>query len=326
MAVDIPPIVELTQVRKHFPVRRGLTVWRSAGAVRAVDNVSFRVGAGEAFGLVGESGCGKTTIARLLLMLEQPDAGEVRFGGRNLQRMTRSERHAYRQQVQAVFQDPYSSLNPRMHVEELIAEPLIVHSRLSHKELRARVEEILDIVGLPRHAASLFPHQFSGGQRQRIAIGRALSIEPRLLVLDEPVSALDVSIRAQILNLLMQIQREHNLTYIIIAHDLAIVEHVSTITGVMYLGVMVEMAASAELYSNPLHPYTRALISAVPVPDPDSKMAPAPIAGEIPSPLNPPSGCRFRTRCPFAMARCASEVPQLREVEAGHVVACHLIE
>ncbi|MBI2886241.1 MAG: ATP-binding cassette domain-containing protein [Chloroflexi bacterium] len=325
-ATGSAPLLQLEEVRKYFPVRRGLAWWRPAGQVKAVDGVSLTIDEGTTIGLVGESGCGKTTVAKLLLLLETPTDGAIRFYGKDVRQLRGREVQTYRQTVQAVFQDPFSSLNPRMRVRDIVAEPLVVHTKLSSQEVRTRVGEVLDVVGLSSHSRDLFPHEFSGGQRQRIAIARAMSLNPKVLVLDEPVSALDVSIRAQILNLLMDIQRQYHLTYLLIAHDLAIVEHVSTLCGVMYLGTLVELSESRELYGNALHPYTKALISAVPIPDPEANVESLPISGEIPSPLNPPSGCRFHTRCPFAMPRCSAEIPLLRAVQPGHQVACHLFD
>lgn len=308
---------------KHFPVFRGLIFQKQAGSLKAVDGVSFDVEEGTTFGLVGESGCGKTTIAKMSLLLENPTAGEIQFEGKNIHQLQGAEEKQYKRSVQAVFQDPYSSLNPRMRVGDILAEPLHVHDICNGKDAKERVKELLGNVGLRADSADLYPHEFSGGQRQRIAVARSLALNPRLIVLDEPVSALDVSIRAQILNLLCDLQEKFGLTYLIIAHDLAVVEHVSDTIGVMYLGKLVELAPSEELYANPLHFYTRALLSVVPVPDPDVRSNEAPLSGEVPSPLNPPPGCCFHPRCGQAKKVCAEVTPALKEVSAGHAAACH---
>jgi len=317
-------LLEITELTKYFPMPRGLTFWRDAGEVKAVDGVSFTIEEGTTFGLVGESGCGKTTLSRLILLLQKPTGGSIRFAGRDISKLG-NDLPGYRRVVQAVFQDPYSSLNPRMTIGELLSEPLIVHRVLTAKAAERRVTELLEVVGLNPESRRLYPHEFSGGQRQRVAIARALAVGPKFVVLDEPVSALDVSIRAQILNLLADIQRTFNLTYLLIAHDLAVVEHVSKTCGVMYLGKMMEICPSRKLSHEPLHPYTQALIAAVPVADPDIPEHVI-VEGEAPSPLNPPAGCRFHTRCPFAMERCRTDAPVLREVEDGHWVACYLVD
>jgi oligopeptide/dipeptide ABC transporter ATP-binding protein len=307
-------MLELAGVTKHYRTRQGI--------VRAVEGVSFSVPPQRTMALVGESGCGKTTIAKMILQLERPTAGAIRFEGQDIAAMDRAQLKAYRSQVMAVFQDPYSSLNPRLRVGPIIAEPILAHARPSRAELDRRVGEVLDIVGLPASAARLYPHEFSGGQRQRIAIARALALRPRLMVLDEPVSALDVSIRAQVLNLLQDIQAEFGLTYLIIAHDLALVEHFSSEVAVIYLGRVAETGPTEAVFARPQHPYTRALLAAVPLPDPDHVLSEAAAQGEIASALNPPGGCRFHPRCPHAMDVCRTTVPPL----AGdpHASACHL--
>jgi oligopeptide/dipeptide ABC transporter ATP-binding protein len=308
------PMLALEGVSKRYPTRRGV--------VRAVEGVSLAVQAGSTMALVGESGCGKTTIARMILQLERPSAGVIRFEGRDIAGMDRAGLRAYRRQVMAVFQDPYSSLNPRLRVGRIIAEPVLAHGRPSRAELDKRVAEVLEVVGLPGSAAGLYPHEFSGGQRQRIAIARALAVRPRLMVLDEPVSALDVSIRAQILNLLADIQGAFGLTYLIIAHDLALVEHFSSDVAVVYLGGVAETGPTEAVFAQARHPYTRALLAAVPLPDPDHVLSEAAAMGEIASALDPPSGCRFHPRCPHAMEICRSRAPAL--VGAPHGTACHL--
>jgi oligopeptide/dipeptide ABC transporter ATP-binding protein len=319
-----PPLVEATDLVKHFPVRRGSMGW-STVLVRAVDSVSFTIEAGSTLGLVGESGCGKTTTSKLVLGLERPTAGSMRFEGREVTGLDRAGARHYRKSVQAVFQDPYASLDPRMRVGSIIAEPLVINEPGTAAERHRRVLELLDLVGLPERAADLFPHEFSGGQRQRIAIARALALSPRLVVLDEPVSALDVSIRAQILNLLRDIQKRLGVAYLFIAHDLAAVAHMSHVIAVMYLGQIVERGPAAEVALSPRHPYTRALFAAALPIDLDRPKEEITLAGEVPSPIDPPGGCRFHPRCPHAMARCAREAPVLRR-EGGTLVACHLFD
>ena len=320
------PILEIEDLVKHFP-GPGSFLQRNSATVRAVDGVSFSVEEGTTFALVGESGCGKTTVAKNVLLLEKPTSGSVRFQGKEINSFSRHELREYKRAVQAVFQDPYSSLNPRMRVLEIIGEPLQVHEGLRGQSLRVRVGELLESVGLNPVTGGFFPHQFSGGQRQRIAIARALALRPRLIVLDEPVSGLDVSIRAQILNLLVQLQQDLGLSYLLISHDLAIVEHMSHRVGVMYVGKMVELATRDEFYGNTLHPYSNALLASVPQPDPDIPMG-STISGEVASPINPPSGCRFHTRCPIYLETemCREVEPEWREVQAGHLTSCHKVE
>jgi oligopeptide/dipeptide ABC transporter ATP-binding protein len=311
-------MLELAGITKHYRTRNGI--------VRAVEDVSFTVPPKGTMALVGESGCGKTTIAKIILQLERPTAGTVRFEGADIATMSRTALHAYRRQVAAVFQDPYSSLNPRLRVHRIIAEPILAHERPGRAELDKRIAQVLDIVGLPATAGTLYPHEFSGGQRQRIAIARALSLQPRLMVLDEPVSALDVSIRAQVLNLLQDIQAEFGLTYLIIAHDLALVEHFSSDVAVIYLGRVAEAGPTEPVFANPRHPYTQALLAAVPLPDPDHVLSETAATGEIASALNPPSGCRFHPRCPHVFAPCSISVPPAYPAGPGHHVACHLLK
>src|ERR1700758_3226317 len=317
-------VIEAAGLAKHFRAKRGI-FGGDRGVVRAVDGISFAIEPGQTLGVVGESGCGKTTTAKLVLGLEEPTGGNIRFEGRDLQTLDNTGRRHYRKSVQAVFQDPYASLNPRMRVDAIIAEPLVTNESLSTAEARARVLHLLDLVGLPARAADLFPHEFSGGQRQRIAIARALALSPKLIVLDEPVSALDVSIRAQILNLLRDLQAELGLSYLFIAHDLAAVAHMSHTIVVMYLGKIVESGDARSLARAPKHPYTEALFSAALPSHPDERREEIILSGEVPSPLNPPSGCRFHPRCPHALGRCAEQEPALDEVE-GRLVACHLYD
>jgi len=317
-------VLEAAGLTKHFPARRGL-FGGDRGTVRAVDGISFTIEQGQTLGIVGESGCGKTTTAKLVLGLEVPTGGIMRFEGADLQGLDAAGYRHYRKSVQAVFQDPYASLNPRMRVSDIIAEPLVTNEKLTSAEVRERVLDTLELVGLPARPADLFPHEFSGGQRQRIAIARALALSPRLIVLDEPVSALDVSIRAQILDLLRDLQARLGLSYLFIAHDLAAVAHMSHTIAVMYLGKIVETGEARALARAPKHPYTEALFSAALPSHPDERREEIILPGEVPSPLNPPSGCRFHPRCLQAMARCAEEEPALRDV-GGRIVACHLYE
>ncbi|HEX2114898.1 MAG TPA: dipeptide ABC transporter ATP-binding protein [Alphaproteobacteria bacterium] len=319
------PLLHVRALRKHFPIMRGALFPRQVGAVRAVDGVDFDVAEGRTLALVGESGCGKTTTGRLILRLIEPSGGEVRFGGTDLIALPSEAMRAQRQQLQIIFQDPYGSLDPRMTVAEILAEPLRIHRVGSKEERQKRVAELLDVVGLPREHGARYPHEFSGGQRQRIGIARALALRPRFVVCDEPVSALDVSIQAQIINLMLDLQKEFGLSYLFIAHDLGVVKHVADEVAVMYLGKIVELAEKRRLYASPKHPYTQALLAAVPVPRPSARQALKPLAGEIPSPSAPPTGCRFHTRCPYAEARCRAEEPALREIEPGQRVACHLV-
>ncbi len=317
------PLLQVRDLRKHFPVRRGL-LRRAQAWVRAVDGVSLAVQEGETLGLVGESGCGKSTLGRLILRLLEPTSGQIDFAGRSMLQLPSSELRALRREMQIVFQDPYGSLNPRMRVESIVGEGLTIHRIGTRAERRARVRELLELVGLPPDAARRYPHEFSGGQRQRIGIARALATRPRFLVADEAVSALDVSIQAQIVNLLQDLQRQLGLTMLFIAHDLRLVEHVSDRVAIMYLGRIVECAPSEQIYSGARHPYTRALLSAVPIPDPQRHKTRMALLGELPSPLNPPSGCAFHPRCPYAEERCRRDTPSLVPGQNGHAVACHV--
>jgi oligopeptide/dipeptide ABC transporter ATP-binding protein len=316
------PLLDVRSLTKHFPVRRGAFGWSTA-LVRAVDSISFTLDAGRTLGVVGESGCGKTTTSKLILGLERPTAGAIRFDDQDVATLDREGRRRWRRSVQAVFQDPYASLDPRMRVGAIVAEPLVINAALDPAARRGRVGELLDLVGLPARAAGLYPHEFSGGQRQRVAIARALALSPKLVVLDEPVSALDVSIRAQILNLLTDLQKRLDVSYLFIAHDLAAVAHMSHAIAVMYLGKIVEWGAADAVALAPQHPYTRALFAAALPVDLDGPRAEVPLSGEVPSPIDPPGGCRFHPRCPFALPHCATEEPVLREAE-GRLVACHL--
>ena len=320
------PLLEVRQLVKEFHVRTGL-LGGTTGVVRAVDGVSFTIRRGETLGLVGESGCGKTTTGRCILQLERPTSGAILFEGRDLTALDETALRAFRRRIQVIFQDPYSSLNPRMTVGQILAEPIAVHGIVPDRHARAaRVQDLLRHVGLLPQHAHRYPHQLSGGQRQRVGIARALAMEPALIICDEPVSALDVSIQAQIINLLEDLQAEFGLTYLFIAHDLSVVRHISDRVAVMYLGRIVELADRKSLYDEPLHPYTRALLSAVPIPDPELEASRerTVLRGEVPSPLHPPSGCVFHPRCPVAVARCREEVPELREIKPGHWAACFL--
>jgi oligopeptide/dipeptide ABC transporter ATP-binding protein len=317
------PLLEVNGLKKHFPIRRGL-LGRVSGHVYAVDGISFTIGEGETLGLVGESGCGKSTAAKSIMKLIEPTAGEIKLRGARIDQLRPSAMRPYRRELQFVFQDPYSSLNPRLSVGAIVGEPLANYRIAAGSELKDRVIAILAKVGLRADAMERYPHEFSGGQRQRIGIARALAINPRLIICDEPVSALDVSVQAQVVNLLKDLQKEFRLSYLFVAHDLAVVENISHRIAVMYLGKIVELTDRQSLFSAPLHPYTEALLSAVPLPDPDAGRKRIILGGEVPSPVNPPSGCRFHTRCPYAEPRCRIEEPVLREVAPGHLVACHL--
>ena len=319
------PLLEVRGLVKEFPVTAGAIMQRRIGAVHAVSDVSFTVEAGQTFGLVGESGCGKTTIGRMVVALEQPNSGEVLLNGANVSAMRGADLRRNRRELQLMFQDPYSSLDPRMRVGAIVREPLSIQKIGSHAEQQKRVFELLDEVGLPRNAVERYPHEFSGGQRQRIGLARALTLNPRLIVADEPVSALDVSIRAQVLNLMKRLQADHGLTFVVISHDLAVVKYMADRIGVMYLGKMVEIGSGEDIYERAAHPYTAGLIATIPVPEPAIARATARegIKGELPSPVNPPSGCRFRTRCPFAQELCAAEEPKLRSFGPDHMAACH---
>jgi oligopeptide transport system ATP-binding protein len=328
-AQDDEILVDVKDLKMYFPVTAGLVFQREVAQVKAVDGVSFSIKRGETLGLVGESGCGKTTTGRCILQLYKPTAGQVMFEGHDLTRMGNRQMRRMRREMQVIFQDPYSSLNPRMTAGDIIGEPLVVHGLVrNNKEKKDKVRELLDNVGLHPYMADRFPHEFSGGQRQRIGVARALSVDPKLIVCDEPVSALDVSIQAQVINLLEELQERFSLTYLFIAHDLSVVRHISDRVAVMYLGKVVEIADRTEIYENPLHPYTKALLSAVPIPDPviDAQRERIILSGEVPSPLNPPTGCVFHPRCSMAVEHCSEIVPELREITPGHWVACLEVE
>ncbi len=313
-------LLEVRNLVKHFPVDT------SDDVVQAVDDVSFEIIAGETLGLVGESGCGKSTVGRCLLRLHEPTSGEVLFEGQNIVGLPNNEMQALRREMQIIFQDPYASLNPRLSVRSIISEPLKIHNIGNRATQNAKVEDLLAKVGLDPKYADRYPHEFSGGQRQRIGIARALALNPKLIICDEPVSALDVSVQAQVVNLLQALQDEFGLTYLFISHGLAVVEHISDRVAVMYLGKIVEICDSGELYENPLHPYSQALLSAIPIPDPTHKRERIVLKGDVPTPINPPSGCRFRTRCPIAIEECSRVEPELRELEPGHFAACIRVE
>ena len=319
------PVIEAKGLKMYFPVGRTLT-GKPRRLLKAVDGVSFAIGRGQTFGLVGESGCGKTTVGRCLVRLYEPTDGEILFDGQNIARLGEKELSPYRCRMQMIFQDPYASLNPRMTVASIIAEPLL-KSGMTREQRDARVRELVDLVGLKPDHMQRYPHEFSGGQRQRVGIARALASNPEFIVCDEPISALDVSIQAQVINTLEELQEKFGLSYLFVSHDLSMVRHISHEVGVMYLGCMVERAPVGELYAHMLHPYTKALMSAVPVPDPDLAAASQRIhlTGDVPTPIDPPSGCRFRARCPYATERCAQERPELREAAPGHFVACHQV-
>ncbi|MFC2065100.1 ABC transporter ATP-binding protein [Chloroflexota bacterium] len=320
-------LLRVEDLTMHFPIYRGV-ISRKVGAVHAVDGVSFDIKHGETLGLVGESGCGKSTTGRAILQLYKPTAGHVFFKDQDLTTLKGEVMRGLRRQMQMIFQDPYASLNPRMTVGEIIGEPLMVHKIAKGKEVTNRVSQLLSLVRLNPDYSTRYPHEFSGGQRQRIGVARALALQPELIICDEPISALDVSIQAQVVNLLEELQEQFELTYLFIAHDLSMVRHISDRVAVMYLGVLAELAEVNELYTKPLHPYTQALLSAVPIPDPiaDANRKRTVLEGDVPSPVNPPSGCRFRTRCPIAEEICSQEKPEFRELLPGHYVACHFAE
>ena len=323
------PLVELENLKVYFPIKSGIVLDRHVGDIRAVDDVSLTIRRGETVGLVGESGCGKSTVGRTIIRLYKPTDGRILFDGQDISKLSERELRPLRRRMQMIFQDPYASLNPRHSVGRIVGEPLRSHGLATRREADSRVRDLLQIVGLPTDAAGRYPHEFSGGQRQRIGLARALALNPDFVVADEPVSALDVSIQAQIINLLETLQEEFELTYLFIAHDLAVVRHISDRIAVMYLGWIVEVSPAAELYDNPLHPYTISLLSAVPIPDPvvERERESILLAGDLPSPANPPAACRFHTRCPFIQpTRCRDEVPPLRRLASGHDVACHWAE
>jgi oligopeptide transport system ATP-binding protein len=322
-------LVAVKDLKKHFPIQRGIVIQRTVGAVKAVDGITFNITRGETLGLVGESGCGKSTAGRTILGLYSATEGEITIAGLDVRTATGKTLQQVRRKAQMIFQDPFASLNPRWTVNAIVSEPLRVHKLLPNQKARfERVKELMELVGLSSRYVNRFPHEFSGGQRQRIGVARALASEPEFIVCDEPISALDVSIQAQVVNLLEDLQAQFNLTYLFIAHDLSMVRHICTRVAVMYLGVLAELAEKDELYENPLHPYTQALLSAVPIPDPKKsrKRQRIILTGDVPSPIDPPSGCRFHTRCPIAQPHCTQYVPVWREIKEGHFVACHEVE
>src|SRR3954452_7157451 len=322
---DGQTLLSVKNLKMHFPITQGIILQRQVGAVKAVDDVSFDITQGETLGLVGESGCGKSTTGRAILQLYKPTAGAVEFRGRDLVKLKSGDMRRMRRELQMIFQDPYASLNPRMTVGSIIGEPLEIHNLAKGREKTERVQELLRTVGLNPYFANRYPHEFSGGQRQRIGIARALAVEPKFIVCDEPISALDVSIQAQIINLLEELQEKLGLTYLFIAHDLAVVRHISDRVAVMYVGKMVELTDRNTIFDQPMHPYTRALLSAIPIPDPvlEKRRTRMILVGDVPSPVNPPPGCRFNPRCPYAEDNCRTDEPPLAEVKAGHFVACH---
>jgi oligopeptide/dipeptide ABC transporter ATP-binding protein len=324
MPAEAEPLLSVRNLKKYFPIRGGV-LSRVAAYVKAVDDISFDINKGETFGLVGESGCGKTTAGRAILRLLQPDAGTIRFDGIDLLGLGKQELRRKRRDMQIIFQDPYASLNPRMTIRTIVGEPFAIHGLAGGAEREHRVADLLKTVGLDPAVMSRYPHEFSGGQRQRIGIARALALKPKMIVADEPVSALDVSIQAQIINLLADLQQQFGLTYLFISHAIPVIEHISTRIGVMYLGKLVEVGTSAQICLAPKHPYTQALLSAVPIADPAARKQRIVLRGDVPTPINPPAGCRFQTRCPIAVDRCKVEEPPLREIEEGRDAACHLL-
>ena len=317
-------ILDVQDLKKYFPIRGGV-FQHTVGYVKAVDGISFQLKRGETLGIVGESGCGKSTAGRTILRLHEITGGKVLFNGKDIAKLSKKELRKKRLEMQMVFQDPYSSLNPRITVGQIIGEALTDHKLMNKTQAKEKVQEIMEVCGLPSYYVNRYPHEFSGGQRQRIGIARALVLDPQFVICDEPVSALDVSIQSQIINLLGDLQKERNFSYIFISHDLSVVEYISNRVAVMYLGNIVELADKNEIFDNPLHPYTKALMSAIPVPDPTRKRERIILTGDLPSPSNPPSGCKFRTRCPMACEKCAKEAPEYRDVGGGHYVACHLV-